>query len=49
MKDAWYLVSNCKEKKTREIISLYSRRWKIESYFRDIKDQRFGLGFKKII
>lgn len=44
MKDAWYLVSNCTDKKTREIINLYARRWKIEPYFRDIKDQRFGLG-----
>ena len=44
MKDAWYLASNCTDKKTREIINLYGRRWKIEPYFRDIKDQRFGLG-----
>jgi hypothetical protein len=44
MKDAWYLASNCSDKKTREIINLYSRRWKIEPYFRDIKDQRFGFG-----
>lgn len=44
MKDAWYLASNCNDKKTREIINLYSRRWKIEPYFRDIKDQRFGFG-----
>lgn len=44
MKDAWCLASNCTDKKTREIINLYSRRWKIEPYFRDIKDQRFGFG-----
>ena len=44
MKEAWYLVSNCTNKKTREIINLYGRRWKIEPYFRDIKDQRFGFG-----
>jgi hypothetical protein len=47
MKDAWYLVSNCKDKKTREIINLYGRRWKIEPYFRDIKDQRFGFGLSQ--
>ena len=47
MKDAWYLVSNCNDKKTREIINLYGRRWKIEPYFRDVKDQRFGLGLSK--
>jgi len=44
MQDAWFLATNCKDKKTREIINLYSRRWKIEPYFRDIKDQRFGFG-----
>ena len=44
MKDAWYLVSNCTDKKTQEMIKLYGRRWKIEPYFRDIKDQRYGLG-----
>ena len=44
MKDAWFLATNCKDKKTREIVNLYARRWKIEPYFRDIKDQRFGFG-----
>lgn len=44
MKDAWYLASNCRDKKTKEIINLYARRWKIEPYFRDVKDKRFGFG-----
>ncbi len=44
MKDAWYLASNCRDKKTKEIINLYGRRWKIEPYFRDVKDKRFGFG-----
>lgn len=47
MKDAWYLATNCKDKKTREIINLYARRWKIEPYFRDVKDQRFGFGLSQ--
>ena len=47
MKDAWYLVTNCKDRKTREIINLYGRRWKIEPYFRDVKDQRFGFGLSQ--
>lgn len=47
MKDAWYLVSNCKNKTTRELINLYGRRWKIEPYFRDVKDQRFGFGLSQ--
>lgn len=44
MKAAWILVTNDKALKTREIINLYSKRWKIEPYFRDIKDKRFGFG-----
>ena len=47
MKDAWYLATSCKDKKTREIINLYARRWKIEPYFRDVKDQRFGFGLSQ--
>lgn len=30
--------------KNRELIKLYGKGWKIEPYFRDIKDQRFGFG-----
>lgn len=44
MKGAWFLVTNDTVMKTKEIINLYSKRWKIEPYFRDIKDQRFGFG-----
>lgn len=44
MKDAWLLATNNKEMKTRQIINLYAKRWKIEPYFRDVKDQRFGFG-----
>lgn len=47
MKDAWCLASNCRDKKTRETINLYARRWKIEPYFRDVKDQRFGFGLSQ--
>jgi hypothetical protein len=44
MKAAWYLASNLTEPPTRTIINLYAKRWKIEPYFRDIKDNRFGYG-----
>lgn len=44
MKGAWFLVTNDTVMKTKGIINLYSKRWKIEPYFRDIKDQRFGFG-----
>lgn len=41
MKAAWFLVSNT-PLKPREIVNLYSKRWKIEPYFRDLKDDRYG-------
>lgn len=46
MKDNWLLLTNIPELKTREIINLYARRWKIEPYFRDIKDGRYGYGLR---
>jgi Transposase DDE domain len=46
MKSAWFLVSNT-ELKPREVITNYSKRWKIEPYFRDLKDGRFGLGLEQ--
>jgi hypothetical protein len=44
MKDAWYLVSNRKDLNAGAIVSYYGKRWTTEPYFRDIKDQRFGMG-----
>lgn len=46
MKAAWFLVSNS-DLSAREIINSYSKRWKIEPYFRDLKDGRFGLGLEQ--
>ena len=46
MKSAWFLVSNTSYK-AREIINHYSKRWKIEPYFRDLKDSRYGLGLEQ--
>jgi hypothetical protein len=31
----------------RVIIKHYAKRWKIESYFRDIKNNRFGYGLQE--
>lgn len=45
MKAAWFLVSNT-EFKASEIIKKYSKRWKIEPYFRDLKDSRYGWGLE---
>jgi len=46
MKAAWFLVSNTRLK-PREIINHYARRWKIEPFFRDLKDGRYGLGLEQ--
>jgi hypothetical protein len=45
MKAAWFLVSNTYFK-AREVVNNYSKRWKIEPYFRDLKDSRFGWGLE---
>ena len=44
MKDAWYLVSNRTDLTGSMIVQFYGKRWTIEPYFRDIKNQRFGMG-----
>jgi len=44
MKHPWLIATNSKELKTKEIINLYAKRWKIEPYFRDVKNIRFGFG-----
>ena len=46
MKAAWFLVSNSQQK-PREIINNYAKRWKIEPFFRDLKDGRYGLGLEQ--
>lgn len=46
MKAPWVLVSNA-EMKTREVVNCYGKRWKIEPYFRDLKDGRFGYGLRE--
>jgi Transposase DDE domain len=45
MKAAWFLVSNT-DLKGSEVVKKYSKRWKIEPYFRDLKDSRFGWGLE---
>ena len=44
MKDPWYIASNRNDLSGSEIVKYYGKRWSIEPYFRDIKDQRFGMG-----
>lgn len=47
MKNAWFLVTNLKEVPTRKIIKHYGNRWKIEPYFRDIKNGRYSYGLRQ--
>ena len=42
MKSEWILATNIENGGARKIINAYSKRWKIEPYFRDIKCGRFG-------
>lgn len=44
MKEAWYIASSRSDLNASKIIHLYSKRWGIESSFRDIKDYKFGMG-----
>lgn len=46
MKAPWYLVSNIVQPGSK-LIQYYSKRWKIEPYFRDLKDGRFGYGLEQ--
>lgn len=48
MKDAWCLVVSDPEARAAEVINLYGKRWGIETTFRDIKDNKFGLGMAHV-
>lgn len=44
MKEAWCLASSSADAKASELMNYYGKRWSIETYFRDTKDPRFGMG-----
>ncbi len=44
MQDAWCLAASDGSAKAKDIMTLYGKRWGIESTFRDIKDYKFGMG-----
>lgn len=48
MKEAWCLASSTPEATAAELKRYYGKRWSIETYFRDTKDLRFGLGMDAI-
>lgn len=43
----WLVASSIKTEKPHEVMLRYKRRMKIEHEFRDIKDPRWGLGFRR--
>ena len=47
MKAGWYLVSSHADSPARKLIKHYANRWKIEPYFRDIKNGRYGYGLRQ--
>jgi len=46
MKEPWCLATDLTDLSAPEIVKLYGRRFTIEETFRDVKDQRFGMGLK---
>lgn len=48
MKESWCLAASDPQATSAKLIAYYGKRWGIESYFRDTKDIRFGLGMDAI-
>jgi hypothetical protein len=48
MKDHWCLASGKSDASASELKRYYGKRWSIETYFRDVKDMRFGMGMSAI-
>lgn len=47
-KEPWYLVTDLDDALAEEIISIYRRRWWIETLFRDSKNRDWGLGLDAV-
>lgn len=48
MDEPWCLVASDPKASARPLIKWYSKRWGIETSFRDIKDLRFGMGMSSL-
>ena len=48
MKQAWCLATSSADATSKELMSLYGKRWSIECGLRDAKDPRFGMGMGSI-
>jgi len=46
MKDCWCLVSSLPNLSSKKAIGYYAKRWGVETWFRDSKSARYGLGMK---
>lgn len=44
MKNAWCIACSSETISTKEVQRYYNKRWGIETFFRDIKDIRYGMG-----
>ena len=46
MQDAWCLVSSLESISSKSVMGYYAKRWGVETWFRDSKSARYGLGMK---
>tara|TARA_B100000508_G_scaffold138194_1_gene133848 strand:+ start:286 stop:1416 length:1131 start_codon:yes stop_codon:yes gene_type:complete len=44
MKSAWFIATSHGELSNKKILTIYGKRWGVETSFRDIKDYKFGMG-----
>lgn len=47
MKEPWFLASSRTDLASSKLLTLYAKRWGIETTFRDIKDYKFGMGMSE--
>jgi len=47
-KEPWYLVTDCADMPMQNVVSVYRRRWWIETLFRDKKNRDWGLGLANV-
>jgi len=48
-KEPWYLLTDLENASVTEIVSIYRRRWWIETTFRDNKNRNWGLGLANVV
>ena len=47
-KEPWYLVTDLDDAEAEEVVSIYRRRWWIETVFRDSKNRDWGMGLDMV-